>query len=349
MLHSKSYIAIPPGVTIKEQIEDRGLTQKEFACHMDLTEKHISKLINGDVALTPQVALRLESVLGIPASFWNNLEAKYEEQKARVKDELEMEQDIELSKKFPYSKIAALGWVKSTKIYTERVQELRAFFEVANLGVLEKLQIPGIAYRVVAEKENNRDYALAAWAQKAKLEARKVPVSPINIDKLKNSVGEIRQLTVTDPRFFCGKLQDVLAKCGVAIVFLPHIGGSFLHGASFIDGKHIVLALTLRGKYADKFWFSLFHELCHIIDGHINLESTSEEQETEADEFAQKTLIPSDKYSAFVKGNVFTQNSILSFSRSIGIDPGIVVGRLQKEYFIRFSSFNNLKTKYELT
>lgn len=31
MLESKSYIATPPGVTIQEQLDDRGMTQKEFA------------------------------------------------------------------------------------------------------------------------------------------------------------------------------------------------------------------------------------------------------------------------------------------------------------------------------
>ena len=73
MVRSRSYIATPPGATIREQLNDRGLTQKEFAVRMDMSEKHISKLINGDVQLTPETAVRLEMVLGVPAKFWNNL------------------------------------------------------------------------------------------------------------------------------------------------------------------------------------------------------------------------------------------------------------------------------------
>lgn len=61
MKSSKSYIAIPPGETIKEQLEDREITQKEFALRMDMSEKHISKLINGEVKLTTDVAERLET------------------------------------------------------------------------------------------------------------------------------------------------------------------------------------------------------------------------------------------------------------------------------------------------
>ena len=70
MVKSRSFIATPPGATIKEQLLDRGLSQKEFAVRMGMSEKHISRLINGEVQLTPDVAVRLEMVLGIPAKFW---------------------------------------------------------------------------------------------------------------------------------------------------------------------------------------------------------------------------------------------------------------------------------------
>ena len=52
-------------------------------------------------------------------------------------------------------------------------------------------------------------------------------------------------------------------------MFLPHLKGSFLQGASFMDGNKIVVGLTARDKDADKFWFSLFHELAHIALGHV--------------------------------------------------------------------------------
>lgn len=76
-MRSHKTIATPPGTTIREQLEDCEMTQKEFAIRMDMSEKHISQLINGKVHLTHNVALRLELVLGISASFWNNLEARY--------------------------------------------------------------------------------------------------------------------------------------------------------------------------------------------------------------------------------------------------------------------------------
>ena len=156
-------------------------------------------------------------------------------------------------------------------------------------------------------------------------------------------------MTILKPDVFCGRLRSLLASCGIAIVFLPHIGGSFLHGASFVDNKHIVLGLTVRGKDADKFWFSLFHEVYHIIEGHINTQGrTSVEEEKAADIFARDILIPPNKFADFINANRFYKNDIIHFAKEIGVDPGIVVGRLQKENYIKYSYFNDLKTHYAI-
>lgn len=90
MLESKSYIATPPGVTIQEQLDDRGMTQKEFAKRIDISEEYISKLIDGEVHLPPEMAEKLELVLGVPASFWNKLEAIYQEKLAKIRNEFRM-------------------------------------------------------------------------------------------------------------------------------------------------------------------------------------------------------------------------------------------------------------------
>ena len=140
-----------------------------------------------------------------------------------------------------------------------------------------------------------------------------------------------------------------MACCGIALIFLPHIKGSFLHGATFIDGKKIVMGLTVRGKYADKFWFSLFHEIGHVLHRHIyQAEGTSEEDESEADKFAGNTLIPRGEYDEFLLKKDFSKDSLMSFSRSLKIAVGILVGRLQNDGHIPFNRFNELKKQYAL-
>ena len=87
MVRSQSYIATPPGATIRKQLKYKGLSQKDFAVRMDLSEEYVSKLINGKVQLTSEIAENLEMVLGSPAKFWNNLETIYREKLMKVEVE----------------------------------------------------------------------------------------------------------------------------------------------------------------------------------------------------------------------------------------------------------------------
>lgn len=86
MIRNCTCIVIHPGATIKKQLEDRGMSQKEFASRMGMSEKHISRIIHGEVQLTPDVADKLERVLGVPANFWINLESIYKEKLVKIKD-----------------------------------------------------------------------------------------------------------------------------------------------------------------------------------------------------------------------------------------------------------------------
>jgi len=346
MVRSRSFIATPPGATIKEQLNDKGMSQKELAARMDMSEKHISKLINGEVQLTPEVAVRLEVVLGVPAKFWNNLEAIYREKLIKVKAENAMDSDELLAKQLPYSEMAKYGWIPETRNSKEKVINLRKYFEVVELALLENSQITRIACRRLAVTDKS-DMALLAWVQKAKLMARNIKTAPTNINGLITILPEIRAMTILEPSEFCPKLVSELADCGIALVFLPHLKGSFLQGASFMDGNKIVVGMTARGKDADKFWFSLFHELAHIVLGHIGLSNgTTEEDEKVANIWAKDILIPADMFLDFKNQGDFSCARVLEFSRCAGIAPGIVVGRLQKEGCLGHNMLNELKEQY---
>ena len=348
MVRSRSFIATPPGATIKEQLKDRGMSQKEFAARMDMSEKHISKLINGDVKLTPEVAVRLEMVLGVPAKFWNSLEAVYREKLIKVAAENAMDEDEALAKQLPYSEMMKYGWVPEARTSKEKVIYLRKYFEVVELSLLENNQITRIACRRLAVTKKS-DFALLAWAQEAKLKARNIETLPINIKELIGIIPDIRRMTVLNPKEFCPKLKKMLSECGIALVFLPHLKGSFLQGASFVDGNKIVVGLTARGKDADKFWFSLFHELAHIILGHIGqANGTSEQDEKDADLWARDTLIPINLFEKFKSKRMYSADNVCKFADSLGIAAGIVVGRLQNENCIKYSTLNDLKEHYNI-
>ncbi|WP_286934929.1 MULTISPECIES: ImmA/IrrE family metallo-endopeptidase [Aminobacterium] len=121
----------------------------------------------------------------------------------------------------------------------------------------------------------------------------------------------------------------------------------------------MLLAINDRLKTSDIFWFSLFHEIKHVLQKRIKLtivtddnvslaESLIQRLELEADGFARDILIPREKYLEYIQEGIFTEQSIKQFAEKVDIDPGIVLGRLQKDKYVPYSYFNNLKIRYEI-
>ncbi len=87
MKSSKTYIAITPGVTIEEPLSDRDISIQNFATQMELSEKTVKRLVQGEINFIQDLANKLETVLGISAQFWNDLEKNYREKLALVEKE----------------------------------------------------------------------------------------------------------------------------------------------------------------------------------------------------------------------------------------------------------------------
>jgi len=77
-------IAIPPGETLAEEIEARGMTQSELARRMGRPVQAVNEIIRGRKAITAGTALDLEDALGVSALFWLRLEAAFQLNRARL-------------------------------------------------------------------------------------------------------------------------------------------------------------------------------------------------------------------------------------------------------------------------
>lgn len=110
--------------------------------------------------------------------------------------------------------------------------------------------------------------------------------------------------------------------------------------------------LSDRKHSYDTFWFTLFHEIGHIVnkDYGISFEDGIGEEELKANKYAEESLIPNDYYQEFIKNNDITYYSVVEFSNSINRDSSIVVGRLEKDKYINYGDprFKSLKRKCRL-
>ena len=104
-------VAIHPGESIEESMEFLGMSQEELATRLDITTKHLSNILNGHVSVTPNVAVRLEAVLGPSAQFWMNLESNYQLNRIRLEQRKGMEEEVEVMIEIPYRHMAVNGWI----------------------------------------------------------------------------------------------------------------------------------------------------------------------------------------------------------------------------------------------
>jgi HTH-type transcriptional regulator/antitoxin HigA len=338
-----SDLAIPPGEYLLEAVTEKGITQSDLARRMGRPEQKINEIVKGSKAITPDTALQLEQVLGVPAHIWTGLEADYQLIHARQQVQQDIEREAIDIGRFPYAEMAKQGWVTKTRKPTEKVRELRRFFGVASLANLADVKSYAPAFRKSNHQKLSHE-ALAAWLRAGALQAEEISAQPFNKKTLKSLLPHFRQLTLKSPDVFQPELRKCLADAGVALVLLPHLSKTYTHGATFWVNPHkAVLMMTIRGKWADVFWFSLFHELAHILlhdKRQIFLEdgcSEASTKEREADQFACHTLIPERHYRAFIKDRVFTAHAIKAFARQVHIAPGIVTGRLQHDGFLAYT------------
>ena len=352
-------VAVPPGTTLQESLDWIGMTQQELANRMGRPLKIINEIIKGKRAITPDTAIQLENVLGIPANIWLNLESNYRETLARLQAAERAKQETDLLSKFPYAEMANLGWVPKTRRPVEKVAYLRKFFGVDSLPRVEEVQ--SVAYRR-SERWKCSKGALAAWLRKGEIEAQKefVNVSPHNPRRLKDSLPLLRTLTQMEPAKFYDRLIRLCADCGIALSFVPHLRGTHVNGATMWkkhpDGHRALVVLSLRHRYEDVFWFSFFHELGHVLlhkkHLYINTDPVDGEQksdiEQEADRFAADTLIPPEYLAEYLErtNQVFSAQSIMEFAKQIEVSPGIVVGRLQHDGYLKHSELNGLRRRY---
>jgi len=333
------------------------MTKNELARRMNRPAPKLSAIFAGDKAITPDTALQLEKVIGVPAHIWTGLEAEYRLTLARNQEVLEMQRlrdESNLVTKFCYSELVKLGFVARKTKATEKVRELQHFFGVTSLRNISTLKRYQAAFRRGTGKRSPE--ATSAWLRIGELQGQKTESAPFRRDILESALPSICGMTRLLPGEFETQLRQTLLDAGVVLVLCPHLPKTYLHGATFWLGQNkAVLMLTIRGSWADIFWFSLFHEIGHLLlhgkqmvflEGD-NRQHELDKPEKEADRFAADILISPDAYRSFLEAEAFYPKDIEIFARRLGIDPGIVVGRLQHDGYFENSWHNHLRSRYE--
>jgi len=346
--------AIHPGVSVAAAIEYLGMTQKGLADRTELAEKTISQIINGEASITVDTAIKFENVLGGSAAFWLKLESQYKTTILRVEQNQKATDETHFVSAFPYNELAKREYVDKTRDVIEKVKNLWKFFGVNSLKLVPNIELAAYRRGYIVDSDEKRG-ALAAWLRCGEIVAGKEVLTKLKeYDKqgLRVLLPDIRSMTkMSDPDFF-DKLQEKLAGVGVGLVAVQYFPGTKASGATRWINQNPVIQLSTFGKDADKVWFTLFHEIAHILlhgrkEQFISFtEKSKVTEEIEADEYAANRLIPAHEYKKFISNSMCTfESAIREFADQQDINPGIVVGRMKREGLLDYRALPHLHSK----
>ncbi|GAA5269326.1 ImmA/IrrE family metallo-endopeptidase [Vibrio cholerae] len=343
----------PPGDTIIDLMDEVGLSIEELSKQIGLPKSKGQSLIEGELDIGDQLASRLEATFDVSKKFWLSRENAY--RKHIVKQE---EINRTWLDSLPVRDMSKYGWIPKGLTGKKKLMECLNFFGVGSvsewLSVYENRSLP-VAFRKTASFPT-APLAELAWLRRAEIISSKNRCYDWDRDLLIDSLNDIRCLSVLpDPRVFLPKLRSILAACGVSLVILQTPQGCRASGATcFFEKDKATLIMSFRYLQDDHFWFTLFHEIGHLILHEkeiVRLEGSESDdssriEEDEANEFARNVLIPKEYQSQMKYFSLRNWREIVRFSKRIGISKGIVLGQLQHMKLIPFSHLNRLKVKY---
>ena len=336
----------PPGRIIRRELEARGWTQKDLAHIMDRPEQTISQIVNAKKAITPETALQLAAAFGTSAELWLNLEASYQLHQTRQEEgnDPEISRKSRLYSLVPLTEICKRGWMQCQGSLEEMEREVCDF-----LGITTVDEVPQLAVSFRQSEIGDPQVAAEmAWVKRVEHLAQRQRVAGFDRGQLEAAIPDLLNHAVRARDV--SRVPPFLQDLGVHFVIVPHLSKTYLDGAAFRLCGHPVVALTLRYDRIDNFWFTLLHELAHIVADHEGgyLDDLDEEadtpEEVEANRLARDWLIDPNGFEAFVTATqpYFSREKITAFAEHVGRHPGIVVGRLQHEGVVGYSHLRSL-------
>ena len=336
--------AVHPGGILKEELEARGIKQKDFACQIGMQPTHLNALIKGKRNISPDVADKLERELGIPASFWMSLQSSYElDRKVIAKRDKEEEE--------AHKEVAAFNEVISVSVflkrmnvechtYSEQRQAIREY--LGNLSPEElKVSFSGLFRK--SAKQGLDERMITTWMLLAYIHAKKLQVDG-RFDK-GNTTELIEGLRAifNENNNTISRVIRLLSHHGIRFAVVDKVDKASIDGFSFlIDGQPCIV-VTKRYDAIDMFAFSVMHELGHIIlhlgescDKIVSLTDydKSSQTEREADAFAADALIPKEVWShvPHIKPSVASMQRVFTkWAKEIGYNKWLILGRAAHE------------------
>ena len=342
----------PPGEILLDELNDRQLTQAEFSAIIDRPARTVNEIIKGKRSITPETAEVIGAALGTTPSMWLSMQAEYDlfllNKKLENKTD-EVKERSELYNLFPIVDLVRRKYITSRK----KVDDLKAeILKLLEMPTIHEFQSQKLALLRASEGDIVFSY-LRAWILLGKKAAKNLKgIGKYNKEKVVEFAKEIKNYSRTDDG-----IKDVVSKLnefGVRIIVLPHFSKTRVDGAAcWIKENEPVILLSMRYDRIDNFYFTLLHEIGHIIlhseseDCFVDVDiynPTQNQKEKEANQFALK-MLGFEGLNSELKYLELTPTVLSKKSTELGVHPGLLVGHLQHLRLLEYSAYRKTLVK----
>ena len=349
--------ASPPGHTIISILDEREMTVEQFAHQIGRSAAVAQKILDGSQAINVDLARQLARILGASENFWMAREHDYRASVAPP-PEVRVASLPDLLGRLPVRDMQKFGWIEKTRSRDGQIAECLSFFGVSSLAQWQgryENAFQQAAYRR-STAYASCEVSTAAWLRQGEIETQYDEVADWSPKVLESVIPHFRRLTwYKSPALFLPKLKEAFAEAGVKFAIVRAPKGCVASGAVRIlsDGTPHV-QLSFRYLSDDQFWFSLFHEVAHLLLHYDrmpileNTELTEDDCEQEANAYASQVIVPMPHREEMLSlgGSRFP---IIQFAKKIGVAPGLIVGQLQHEGILQYSQMQHLKRRFRWT
>lgn len=316
-----------------------------LAAVLDADETGVSKLTTDKKSVTPEIAISLEEVFGIPAERFLSLQRDYDLAKARlvVRPNPKRATRAHLLSGLPVAEMIKRRWLDADDIRDMPSVEksIAKFFEVEAVDQIEIL--PHAAKRTVVSGDVTA--VQLAWLYRVRQIASEMVVGKYSNFSVRRAIELLRPLMSAAEE--ARKTSRILAECGIRFVIVESLSTAKIDGVCFwLNETSPVIGMSLRFDRIDNFWFVLRHELEHVLHEHgkavISIDAELEgeragtgngvtEEERIANEAASDFCVPKKTMDSFVarKAPVFAERDILGLAATLKIHPGLIAGQLR--------------------
>jgi HTH-type transcriptional regulator / antitoxin HigA len=226
------------------------------------------------------------------------------------------------------------NFITDVKNFQAIEQRIKSFFKLDSL--FEYSQFAQAAYFSRVQRSNS-DKMLNFWISLVFHQIKNL-VNPnkYNRELLKAIIPKIRGLT-RDEENGLKRVAICLYEAGITIFFQSYLSKTNIRGATFIYNGKPYIVLTDHNKRYDSIWFSLVHEIYHVLQDfkqiqkltyHITGESDlfiDSLAEENANEFARELLLPSEKLK-YIIDFLDVPAYVEDFAKKNNVHPAIIYG-----------------------